>query len=81
MHGSSEGRFTIRYAPGHLSRKDIQGVNFQYADLKETLKRYDPAKMKEGWNTMADGEKVYFIATPSAGLWGTKARLAGRGAV
>ena len=21
IHGSSEGRFTIRYAPGHLSRK------------------------------------------------------------
>ena len=81
MHGSSEGRFTIRYAPGHLSRKDIESVKFEYADLKETLRRYDPAKLKEGFNTMPDGEKIFFIATPSAGLWGTKQRLAGRGAV
>ena len=78
MHGSSEGRFTIRYAPGMVNRKDMESVGFGYADLKETLRRYDPAKMKEGWNTMPDGEKVYFIQTPSAGLWATKARLEGR---
>jgi len=78
MHGSSEGRFTIRYAPGHLSKKDIEGVKFEYADLKQTLKRYDSAKLKEGPNTMADGEKIFFIATPSAGLWATKAKMAGR---
>src|SRR5258706_9653061 len=80
MHGSSEGRFTIRYAPGHLSRKDIEGVKFEYADLKETLKRYDPARLMEGPNTMSDGEKIFFIATPSAGLWATKAKMAGRAA-
>jgi hypothetical protein len=50
-------------------------VNFQYADLRETLEKYPPDKMKEGWNTMPDGEKVYFISTPSAGLWSTKARM------
>ena len=63
------------YAPGKLTRQQIEGVHFQYADLNETLKRYDPAKMKEGWNTMPDGEKVYFISTPSAGLWSTKSRM------
>jgi hypothetical protein len=42
------------------------------------LKRYDPAKMKEGWNTMPDGERVYFISTPSAGLWATRAKLGDR---
>src|SRR5690606_18504836 len=26
VHGSSEGRFTITYAPGHLSREDIESV-------------------------------------------------------
>ena len=80
MHGTSEGRFTIRYAPGHLSRTEIESVNYAYADLAETLRRYDPGKMKEGWNTMADGERVYFISTPSAGLWATQARLEGRDA-
>ena len=78
LHGSSEGRFTIRYAPGHLTADEVEGVNFEYADLGEMLKRYDPAKMKEGWNTMPDGERVFFISTPSAGLWATRAKLGDR---
>jgi nickel-dependent lactate racemase len=28
IHGSTEGRFTVRYAPGHLSREEVEGVNF-----------------------------------------------------
>jgi nickel-dependent lactate racemase len=75
IHGSSEGRFTIRYAPGHLTKAEIEQVNYQYADLKETLERYAPEKMKEGWNTMPDGEEVFYISTPSAGLWATEAKL------
>jgi hypothetical protein len=78
MHGSSEGRFTIRYAPGKLSRQEIESVHYAYADLSETLRRYDPAKMREGWNTMPDGEEVFFISTPSAGLWATRERLLNR---
>jgi nickel-dependent lactate racemase len=78
MHGSSEGRFKITYAPGHLEKKDMDQVRFGYADLKETLGRYNPEKLKEGWNTMADGEEIFFISTPSAGLWSTKAKLAAR---
>jgi nickel-dependent lactate racemase len=78
LHGSSEGRFTIRYAPGHLTADEIEGVNFEYADLTEMLKRYDPARLKEGWNTMPDGEKIYYISTPSAGLWATRAKLGDR---
>ncbi len=75
IHGSSEGRFTIRYAPGHLTREEIEQVGYEYADVAEMLRRYDPAVMKEGWNTMPDGEEVFYISTPSAGLWSTKARL------
>jgi nickel-dependent lactate racemase len=78
MHGSSEGRFTIRYAPKSLTRAEIEGVNYQYCDLNEALRRYNPETMKEGWNVMPDGEKVFFISTPSAGLWSTKAKLEGR---
>jgi hypothetical protein len=78
MHGSSEGRFTVRYAPGHLRRDEIESVGFAYADLDQTLGRYDPRTMKEGWNTMADGEQVFFISTPSAGLWATRQRLDAR---
>jgi hypothetical protein len=36
--------------------------------------------MKEGWNVMDDGERVFFISTPSAGLWATRARLEERAA-
>lgn len=78
IHGSSEGRFKITYAPGGLTREEVEGVNFGYADLNETLRRYDPAKMKNGFNTMPDGEEVYFISTPSAGLWTTKEKLRSR---
>ena len=75
IHGSSEGRFTIRYAPGHLTRKEIEGVGYEYADLGEALARYSPERMKEGWNTLPDGEEVFYISTPSAGLWSTEAKL------
>jgi nickel-dependent lactate racemase len=78
IHGSSEGRFTIRYAPGHLSKAEIEGVHYAYADLEEALRRYDPAKLTEGWNTLPDGEKIFFISTPSAGLWATRERLGTR---
>jgi hypothetical protein len=78
MHGSSEGRFTIRYAPGHLRREEIESVHYQYADLDAALERYSPDQMKEGWNTLPDGEEIFFISTPSAGLWSTKEKLLDR---
>jgi len=74
IHGSSEGRFTITYAPGHLSKEEIEGVNFQYADLDATLAKYPPDRLKEGFNEI-DGERIFFIPTPSAGLWATRAKL------
>jgi len=69
IHGSPEGRFTVRYAPGRLSRADIESVGYAYMDVKEALTRYDPATLHEGFNTLPDGEEIYYIATPSAGLW------------
>jgi hypothetical protein len=58
-----------------LSRKEIEGVGYEYADLGDALTRYAPDRMTEGWNTMPDGEEVFYISTPSAGLWATKAKL------
>jgi nickel-dependent lactate racemase len=78
IHGSSEGRFSISYAPGHLTKDEIEQVNYRYVPLDEALTRYPPAKMKEGWNIMPDGEEVFFISTPSAGLWATQSRLDSR---
>jgi hypothetical protein len=78
IHGSSEGRFKITYAPGHLSQREIEGVNYSYADINATIARYEPARCKQGWNTTADGEHFYFIPTPSAGLWATREKLFSR---
>jgi nickel-dependent lactate racemase len=78
LHGSSEDRFTIRYAPGKLGREDIEQVYYQHADLEQVLRRYPIERMKEGWNIMPDGEEVYFISTPSAGLWATREKLGDR---
>lgn len=80
IHGTSDDRFTIRYAPGKLTRAEIESVGYEYADLHETLARYNPAALKEGWNTLPDGEEVYFISTPSAGLWSTAEKLERRAA-
>jgi nickel-dependent lactate racemase len=75
IHGTSEGRFTIRYAPGHLTQAEIEQVKFAYADYNETVQRYPLDQLKEGWNTMPDGEEIFYISTPSAGLWSTRQRL------
>ena len=74
IHGSTEGRFNVTYCPGHLTRGQIEGVNFQYADLDAMLAKYDPKKLKDGPNTVA-GEEIFYIANPALGLWATKARF------
>ena len=78
MHGSSEGRFRITYAPGHMTQAEIEGVNFQFAPIEDAIARYRPGRCKQGWNTTVEGERFYFIPTPSAGLWATHAMLHNR---
>ncbi len=75
IHGSSEGRFSITYCPGHISKEEMEGVNFGYGVLSETMKRYDPKKLKEGVNRMPDGEEVFYISNPALGLWAHKDRF------
>jgi nickel-dependent lactate racemase len=72
VHGSSEGRFSITYCPGKLSREEIEGVNFKYADLNEMMNRYPLNRMKQGINEMNDGEEVFFVSNPAVGLWACK---------
>ncbi len=77
IHGSSEGRFGVTYCPGHLTRAEIEGVGYEYADLDEMRRRYDPARLVDGWNTLADGEQVFYISNPALGLWAYAGRLTG----
>ena len=70
IHGSSDGRFRITYAVRpHMPKADIEGVNFLWADYDETVKRYDPDKLQYGYNTLPDGEEIFFIPNPALGLW------------
>ncbi len=79
IHGSSEGRFSITYCPGkdekNLTRQEIEGVGFKYADIDQVTAKYNPAKLKDGFNTMPDGEEIFYISNPAIGLWAYKDRF------
>jgi nickel-dependent lactate racemase len=72
IHGSSEGRFRITYCPGHISKEEIERVNFNYADLDEMLIKYNPEVLTDGFNKMSDGEEIFYISNPALGLWAWK---------
>ena len=74
IHGSSEGRFTIRYCPGHLTREEIESVHYLYGDLAEYTAKYDPEKLQDGWNVV-DGEEIFYISNPGLGLWAYEGRF------
>ena len=69
IHGSSDGRFRITYAVRAVSRQEIEQVGFAYADYDEMIRRYDPAALRPGFQTLPDGEEIYYIPNPALGLW------------
>jgi Uncharacterized conserved protein len=79
IHGSSEGRFSITYCPGkaddNLTRKEIESVGFHWGDIDAAMRKYDPPRLKEGFNTLSDGEEIYYISSPALGLWAYKDRF------
>ena len=75
IHGSSEGRFRIRYAAGALTSEQISSIGFEPYDLSEALARYPADQMRDGWNKLPDGEQVYYISNPALGLWAEATRF------
>lgn len=79
IHGSSEGRFSITYCPGkgpeNITKEEIESVGFEYADIDEMMEKYNFKSLKEGFNTMPNGEEVYYISTPALGLWAYRDRF------
>jgi len=80
IHGSSEGRFSVTYCPGHLTREEVEGVGFKYQDLNEVQKIYDTKVLKDGWNVKKDEEngteeEFYYVSNPALGLWATQDRF------
>lgn len=64
IHGSSEGRFCIRYCPGPgISAEEIRGVGFEAGRLED----YPTTGLRDGFN----GE-LFYISNPALGLWALK---------
>ena len=69
IHGSSEGRFSITYCPGdHISKEEIESVNYGYAPYADMMEKYNVNQLKDGWNTV-NGEEIFYISNPALGLW------------
>ena len=74
IHGSSEGRFSITYCPGKLTRSEIEGVGYHYGALAEYSARYDIGRLSDG-PQQVDGEAIFFIRNPALGLWAHESRM------
>lgn len=68
IHGSSDGRFSITYCTELLSGDEVRGAGFSYIPYEEAVAKYDPKKLRDGFNTV-DGEEIFFISNPALGLW------------
>ena len=67
IHGSSEGRFRIKYCPGPGMTADaIRSVGFEAGNLKD----YPVDGLKDGFN----GE-VFYISNPALGLWALRSQF------
>ena len=79
IHGSSEGRFSITYCPGknpgNITRGEIESVGYLWGDFDQITAKYNPGKLKNGFNIMPDGEEIFYISNPAIGLWACKDRF------
>jgi nickel-dependent lactate racemase len=81
INGSSNGRFSITYCTNDLgggkglTKREIESVGYAFAPLTPMMKRYNPKAMRNGYNTMSDGQAVYFISDPGLGLWALKSQF------
>jgi hypothetical protein len=57
-----------------MTKEEIEKANFKYLDYDETVKKYDPAKLKDGFNYV-DGEKIFYISNPALGLWSSRKKF------
>ncbi|MEJ8734148.1 MULTISPECIES: lactate racemase domain-containing protein [Mediterraneibacter] len=71
IQGSADGRFHVTYCTrsDNLSKEEINNVGYDWMEYEQAIKTYNPHTLKEGWNTLKDGEEIYFVKTPALGLW------------
>ena len=70
--GSTNEYFKPTYAVRHLTREEVEGVNFKYLDYDEAVKKYNPETLREGFNLTVDNEEIYYIKNPGMGFWTLK---------
>lgn len=75
IHGSSDDRFSITYAVEKLTKEEVEGVNFKYMPLKEAYQKYNPERLKDGFNKLENGEEIFFISNPAIGLWADRSKF------
>lgn len=75
IHGSSDGRFSITYAVEKLTKAEVEGVNFKYLPYREVCQKYNPERLKDGYNKLDNGEEVFFISNPAIGLWADRSKF------
>ncbi len=75
IHGSGDGRFNITYCTEKISREEVEQVGFAYRPYRDAAEEFAPENLAEGWNTLANGEEIYYIANPAIGLWADRARF------
>jgi len=69
IHGSSDGRFHITYCTEKLTEQEVTGASFAYMPYCKAVELYNPAALKDGFNTLANGEEIFYISNPALGLW------------
>jgi len=74
IHGSSDGRFKVTYCTERLTQAEVEGVGFSYLPFAKAKARYAGASC-DGYVTLPDGERVYYIGNPAVGLWADRRRF------
>ncbi|MCA9802180.1 MAG: hypothetical protein KC777_09345 [Cyanobacteria bacterium HKST-UBA02] len=69
IHGSSEGRFTVRYAVRDLTKDEIESVGYEHAFFDQLSGDFDIEGWSSGFRTTSRGEEIYYIADPAVALW------------
>ncbi len=76
IHGSTEGRFTVRWCAAGLSEDEVRGVGYEYGDLRILMNQYDPERLRMGYNRV-NGEDIFFVPNPGLGLWAERKKFEG----
>ena len=75
IHGSSDGRFSVTYCTTHLTKQEVEGVAYEHMPYSQAVSMYDPATLIDGWNTLENGEEIFYISNPALGLWVNKEKF------